>query len=211
MKQLNKHFEDSVILKGAEVEPGRFRFIISSDTVDRVGDIVRQNWTNLRDIARRGLPALSWHDHTSVVGRWFNFNITKDGKKNVTIADLELLPREVNETMQTLWALAERGWLAVSIGFKPIKYEPLDEDNPYGGYDLIENELLETSLVAVGANPDALPYAKSYGIVQDVPVQSFAEVYGAKSQRTIVHAASGETVKRAKAAILAANQILRNK
>jgi HK97 family phage prohead protease len=179
-----------------------------------MGDTVHQKWSNLSSVRKKGLTALAFHDHSNIVGRWFNPVVEKDGEKEFTIADLELLPRDTSDVLRTLWALAERSWLATSIGFTPLKYEPLDEDDIWGGWDITESELLETSVVAVGANPDALPVEgkslKRIGIVRELPNTSFASVFDPKSDGSTISTPSGdETIELAKRALSSAQIVLR--
>src|SRR5262245_3627285 len=72
---------------------------------------------------------------------------------------------------------------AVSVGFKPIKHEPLDEEKPFGGLRFLEQELVETSLVSVPANPNALAVAKSLNVSRATMDLVFAEP-GKRSEET---------------------------
>lgn len=148
--------------KPTRTKDGRWTFVVSSDAVDRSGDIVRQNWVNFSDIGKRGLPALFGHDTTHVVGRWFDPRVETRGRRQVTLMDLELLPAATNDLVSTTEALVERGWLACSVGFRPLAHELMDKDDPWGAWDMIENELLETSVVAIGMNQEALPEMRTF-------------------------------------------------
>lgn len=138
-----------------------FRFVLSTDEVDSVGDIIRQNWSNIDRIRERGLPTLFGHDHKHIVGRWVNVWTDKVGKVTRTLAELELLPRGTSELVDTLWALCERGWIACSVGVRPLEYDFIKGSD---GIDMKVNYLFEASLVAVGAHHNALPeeYTKSF-------------------------------------------------
>jgi HK97 family phage major capsid protein/HK97 family phage prohead protease len=52
--------------------------------------------------------------------------------------------------------LAEHGALRISHGFLPSKWEPLDSDDPFAGYHILEFKILEVSLVSIPSNPDAV-------------------------------------------------------
>lgn len=67
---------------------------------------------------------------------------------------------------------------AVSVGFRPLKAEPIDNERPYGPQRYLKQELLETSLVSVPANPAALAVAKGMKISDDV----MDMVFGGKSR-----------------------------
>jgi hypothetical protein len=64
---------------------------------------------------------------------------------------------------------------AVSVGFRPIKSEPRNPEKPFAGELFVRQELVETSVVAVPANPNALAVAKSLNISEDVRKLVFAE------------------------------------
>src|SRR5262245_50462177 len=72
-----------------------------------------------------------------------------------------------------LWRLVKKRKLnAVSVGFT-VKdadgYEAIrDENDRVTGYRFLNQELLELSLVAVPANPNALQVARSLGLPDDV-------------------------------------------
>jgi hypothetical protein len=52
----------------------------------------------------------------------------------------------------------------VSVGFRPKEHTQLDSQNPFSGLRFTKQELVETSLVSVPANPNALAIAKSLGV-----------------------------------------------
>ena len=62
----------------------------------------------------------------------------------------------------------------MSVGFRPKEYEPLDKDNPFSGYRFTKQTLIETSLVSVPANPNALAVAKSLHISPETQQLVFA-------------------------------------
>ncbi|MGB5567554.1 MAG: phage major capsid protein, partial [Acidimicrobiia bacterium] len=146
--------------KAADARADPFQFTLSTPTVDRYGDIVRAPW---RLSAFRKNPVALWgHDsHALPVGTWEDVKVDDGG--NLT-GRLKLAARETSEFIGALWSLIEQGVLkAVSVGFIPHEAEPLDEDDPWGGYALSDNELLEVSLVNIPANAEALAVAsRSY-------------------------------------------------
>src|SRR5262249_32107840 len=78
---------------------------------------------------------------------------------------LELAPKGTSARIDEIISLVDAGILkAVSVGFRPLKHEPLDEKDPWGGSRFLEQELVETSLVSVPANPNALAVAKSLNV-----------------------------------------------
>jgi HK97 family phage major capsid protein len=78
--------------------------------------------------------------------------------------------------LDELRRLIEQGILrAVSVGFRPIKSEPLDPERPYAGRKYLKQELLETSLVSVPANPAALAVVKAMKISDETAQLVFGE------------------------------------
>jgi HK97 family phage major capsid protein/HK97 family phage prohead protease len=150
-----------VIQKMANREEG-MTFALSVDNViDRHGDMVVVNQKSVvLDNFLKNPVALAFHNHESPVGLWKNIRI-KGGK---LLADLELAKQGTSDFIDTLRSLVDQGILrAVSIGFKPIEAEYMDEKDPWAGMKFTKWELLECSLVAVPANSEALAVAKSLG------------------------------------------------
>lgn len=151
-----------IIKKMAVKEGSGLTFALSvNDVVDRHGDIVEVSEKSvLLDNFRANPVALAFHDHSAPVGLWKNIRIT-GGK---LLADLQLAKKGTSEFIDTLHSLVEQGIVkAVSIGFKPVEAEYIDEKDPWGGMRFKKWELLEASLVSVPAHPQALAVAKSLG------------------------------------------------
>lgn len=124
-----------------------FTFTASTDSIDRYGEIVKQDW-DLRGFDAN--PVILWaHDPGEPIGRGVAKMI--DGKLKVDITF-----HEVTERARDIAALVEAKFLnAVSVGFRPktVKFETVNErEVPV----LSGNELLEISVVSIPANPDAL-------------------------------------------------------
>lgn len=131
-----------------------FEFVLSDETVDRAGDIVRAKGWHLDDFEKNPV-ALYGHDHKDVIGRW----------ENVRVIGKQLIGKLVlatTERGQEIKALIEQGILkAVSVGFQVMEYEPISKDQPWKGLDIKKAALHEVSVVAVPANPNALLLAKA--------------------------------------------------
>lgn len=146
-------------------------FTLSDDTVDRFGDVIEQDGWKLSNF-RKNPIALFGHDNSFIVGNWRNIRVADGGLQ----ADLELLD-PVSDRLREVRTAVEAGVLrAVSVGFKPIKAEPIDEADPFGGTRFMEQELVEASLVAVGANPNALSVAKSLNLSRDTMEMIFGKI-----------------------------------
>ena len=89
---------------------------------------------------------------------------------------LVMAPEGTSPRIDEIRRLIDAGVLkAVSVGFKALKYEALDPDDIWGGLRYLEQELVETSLVSVPANPNALAVAKQLQISAETQKLVFAE------------------------------------
>jgi HK97 family phage prohead protease len=130
----------------------------SVEGMDRDGDIVRVKGISLKNHGNgRMVPLLAGHlrvlaDGTSpVIGKIKQFKhiAHKDTKEPALAFAAEFVSTPLGKHYKTLH---DDGALpAISIGFRPTKAEPLKD----GGYDYLESELLEVSVVTIGANADA--------------------------------------------------------
>jgi HK97 family phage prohead protease/HK97 family phage major capsid protein len=137
-------------------------FVLSDETVDRMGEVITATGWNLDNFKRNPI-ALFNHRSDLPIGRWHDLAI-KDGKLK---GRLELAPAKTSPRIDEIRKLVEAGILrAVSVGFQSTKKEPIDEkaDNFFGPFRYLKQELVECSLVSVPANPNALALAKSLQI-----------------------------------------------
>jgi phage head maturation protease len=89
------------------------------------------------------------------------------------IGRLKLAAKGTSQRIDEIISLVEQGVLkAVSVGFRPIDREPMSDGR---GLRYKRQELLETSVVSVPANPAALAVAKSMNISADTMKQVFGE------------------------------------
>jgi HK97 family phage prohead protease len=175
------------------------RVIASTDSVDRMGDVVEQEW-NL-DHYKANPVILQNHDYRSpVVGRATEISLVRGPEGSSLEMQIEWDKDPSNPDGQRIASQFERGFMsAVSVGFRPGKVTPrsdLPEDHKhYGakGYVLSANELLEVSAVPVPANAEAL--AKG---LESTPALSADDV------RAILRA---ELADEARAAVNAANAL----
>src|SRR5262249_36381292 len=121
-------------------------FVCATADVDRVGDIVVVSGVDLTNF-RRNPVCLDGHDPTKPIGRWENVRVIGDQLIGTLRFSRTAAGREK-------FKLVQEGTLsAVSIGFEP---KGIPEENDWGGNTFASWELLECSLVAIGANPNAL-------------------------------------------------------
>lgn len=146
-------------------------FVLSDATLDRYGDIVDPSGWDLKSFKKNPI-ALFGHSGSFPIGNWTNVRVA-GGK---LIGTLVLAAKGTSARIDELISLVEQGVLrAVSVGFRPLASEPIDKEKPYGGQRYTKQELLETSLVSVPANPAALAIAKSLHISDETLVLAFGE------------------------------------
>lgn len=174
VKKLNSRQSVGFVEKAVNEDETRFKFVLSSEKIDRVGDIIRAAGWRLANF-RKNPIALAYHDHSKPIGRWHKVQV--DGTK--LTGELELAPDDVGPMQRAINSLIRGGFLkTVSVGFTPIEYDYRDQDDPWKGYEFIKQELNEVSVVAVPANPEALALAKSCDITTHQLFKLFPDING---------------------------------
>jgi HK97 family phage prohead protease len=144
---------ETVHKAGHQSEDSPFTFVLSDESVDRMGDVIRADGWDLSSF-RSNPIALFGHQHDKIVGIWTDVKIV--GKK--LMGTLKLAAPGTSELVDTTRKLLEQRILkSVSVGFQPIEAKPRKSGE---GFDFIKSALHEVSLVAVPANPNALAIAK---------------------------------------------------
>ena len=139
-------------LKNGDVEA-----YVSTEAVDRVGDVIKAKGWLLDNFKKTGAPVLFSHDYSQPpIGKAVEMEIQRKGLWSVTrfhektqlSRDLALLARDGDM----------RSW---SVGFNPAEEPEMrkDEKGNFAGYIFNKAELLEYSLVPVPANPEAVSKA----------------------------------------------------
>lgn len=143
-------------------------FVLSDATVDRYGDVIEAEGWDLRWFKRNPI-ALFGHSGDFPIGTWEDVRV--EGGK--LIGKLKLAAEGTSPRIDELRRLVQQKVLkAVSVGFKPVESEPMGQR---GGVRYLKQELLETSLVSVPANPAALAVAKSLHLSPDTIRMAFGE------------------------------------
>lgn len=155
--------------KAEEMGERTVRFKISSEVVDRDGDILIAKGCDFTNFAKNP-QFLAFHNyHEYPLGIPKNWGIEGDAVYcDVYFPKLEELATDAEQASEKAklvdftYHCYKTGMLnAVSVGFIPKEAIPLKE----GGTEITEWELLEFSAVSVPANQDALAQAvKSFGI-----------------------------------------------
>jgi HK97 family phage prohead protease/HK97 family phage major capsid protein len=180
----------SIIRKEVASQGDGLDFVLSDDTLDRYGDIVEPSGWDLKWFKKNPI-ALFGHSASFPIGRWEDIRV--EGGK--LMARLEFAAKGTSARIDELTSLVEQGILrAVSVGFRPLEYDQLKN----GGVKYTKQELLETSLVSVPANPSALAVAKSLHISDETMSLAFGEQADVKAREmpTGEQAANPTSIKR---------------
>lgn len=162
----------------AAVASDGMSYTLSDETPDRLDDIIKADGWDLAHFKRNPI-ALFNHRSDFPIGKWRNLRI----EGNALRGDLELARAGTSERIDEIRKLVEADILrAVSVGFRPKDAEPRGGDS--FGYVYTKCELLETSLVSVPANPNALAVAKFLKISSATVDMVFA---GQGNRKTRVH------------------------
>jgi hypothetical protein len=157
-----------------EVSPGAcmdFEAIITTKSKDRDGDVLESGGAEPDE----KMPLLWQHMPMMPIGRMVE--VTARNKQRVaghfSIVDSEL----GRDSAQ----LVEFGALRISHGFLPLEYEPLQKDGDgdggrvMSGWHVLRFKILETSLVSIPSNEEAIITAWSRGKLHHPLVKSWAE------------------------------------
>ena len=145
-------------MKVLDEAKGRVSAIVSSESRDRDGDVIRAEGWNLDNFMRHPvlLASHDYHSLRSQIGEWESMEV--EGKTMRGVARFFI--GKGNEEADWAFQLAKEKALAFSVGFVPDmdKAMPLQKDDPFGtqGLEFKGQELLEVSAVTVPSNPDAL-------------------------------------------------------
>ena len=168
----------AVVQKTHAAEVNGMEFILSDDSPDRLGDIVLSSGWQIEAFKKNPIALFS-HDPKFIVGKWHNLRI----ENNALRGKLELAPAGTSARIDEIRKLVEAGILkAVSVGFRPLASRPRQKSGltdmgalANAGLVYEKSELVETSLVAIPANANALAVAKSLRISGTVQRMVFAE------------------------------------
>jgi len=176
---------NKIIHKTHASETEGMDFILSDASPDRFGDVIEASGWDLKNFARNPI-ALFNHNTDFPVGRWENLQV-KDGALR---GRLRLAPMGTSARIDEIRKLVDAGILrAVSVGFLPIESKPRSNSAPGSFY--VKSELVETSLVSVPANPNALAIAKSLKVSDDTIKLVFAK-NGDKKPAAVTRGTNGK-------------------
>ncbi len=141
-------------------------FVLSDETVDRMGEIVSSDGWDIASFQKNPIALFS-HDPRFPIGKWANLRVENRELRG----HLQLAPKGTSERIDEIRRLIDADILkAVSVGFRPTQSEPLDPNDKSASpffsppQRYLKQELVECSLVAVPANPNALAVVKALNI-----------------------------------------------
>ncbi len=146
----------------SERAAGPVTFVLSTDEVDRHGDVVCADGWRLE--AYRENPVLLWaHDYRHpAIGR----AVSVWTEPHRLLAKVEFAPSAFAQEVAALYAAGFQ-W-GVSVGFRPIRWEERRDlrTGAFTGLKYLEQELLEVSAVPVPANRSALRRRADGGLAE---------------------------------------------
>lgn len=142
----------ATVKDSAGADTGTFRMVISTDQVDRHGEIVNQDGWQYDNYMKNAV-VLWGHDSYSIpVGITDKLSMVVENGVKSLVAEGRFAAHEFAQTLRKLY---EDGMLrASSVGFIPLEYD---------GNTITKAELLEWSFVSIPANPFALS-ARGYDV-----------------------------------------------
>ncbi len=143
--------------KAIDKEKGVYEIMISTESVDRSGDIMRAAGGDFANYMKNPVVLLGHNYSDLPIAKTTEINIIPGSGVRARFQFPEFGLYDKADTTRKLW---DAGFLnAASIGFNPKKSVNLEPDKPWGPQEYIEWELLEWSIVVVPANQDALRLA----------------------------------------------------
>jgi HK97 family phage prohead protease len=139
-------------LKNGDIEA-----YVSTESIDRVGDIIKARGWMLDNYRKTGSPVLFSHDYSQPpIGNAIEMEAQRKGLWSVTRF------HEKTQLSRDLAVLARGGFMkSWSVGFSPLEKPEIrkGEGGEFLGYIFNKQELLEYSLVPVPANAEAVSKA----------------------------------------------------
>ena len=156
-------------LKLLDEKAGLISAVVSTEDVDRDGDIVRQGGWDLAHFSAHPI-LLSSHNYrglTNQIGEWTQMKV--EGTE--LVGEAKYYIRDGNEEADWGFKLAKRGRAAFSVGFVPDMSKAKQiEAHGNISYEFQGQELLEVSQVTVPSNPQALQAMKGMQLHPEVEV-----------------------------------------
>lgn len=135
------------------------RFVMSAEVEDRDGDIVMQDGLDTLSFMKNPVMLYVHNSWGLPAGKWENIQKVA-GRPKRTEGDGVFDPEGIDDDLDAVAAKVKIGTIRMcSIGFIPRVINRRAEvvgQGRYPGYEILEAELVECSIVPIGANPMAL-------------------------------------------------------
>lgn len=153
------------------------RFVASDESVDRYGDIIRAAGWRLENFRKNPVLLFGHQSRNLPIGKVAEVGVVGTQLE----ATAEFMPEGMSDFADECFRAVDAGFLnAVSVGFMPLaepNYIFADDDPDHKGwptgYEFVEQELLELSVVPVPANPQALAVARALAISESTQRRLF--------------------------------------
>ena len=162
MKNLTRLFKT----KAASIDESKYQatFVISDETVDRQGEIVKQDGWDFENFKKNPVILFGHDSYDLPIGK--AVDVYTEGTKTFAVIEFAV---EIYDKAAVIWNMVKAGILnTVSVGF--INQE-------YDNNELTKNELLEISIVPVPANPNAIVLAAKDGLISKKDAQFLVKQY----------------------------------
>lgn len=152
------------------------KYVCSDESVDRMGDIIKQDGWNLENFKKNPV-IMGFHDYGSFpVGNALSVGVVEGKlKMNILFAD-----KDVSEDADKAFKMAQSGFMkAGSVGFNPTKFHMSTTEEQeklgMGKYGLMfeNSELMEFSVCGVPANANALQDSMSKSMLKKSDLKGF--------------------------------------
>ncbi len=160
---------DNLVLRKTTAKADGLDFVLSDETPDRYNDVISADGWQLSNFKKNPI-ALFNHNSNLPIGNWKGLHVENGALRGT----LQLAPKGTSERIDEIRKLVEAGILkAVSVGFVPLESKARSKTEP--GELYVKQELVETSLVSIPANPNALAIAKSLKVSDSTLREVFAK------------------------------------
>jgi len=154
-------------LKIVDKAAGIINAVVSTEAMDRDGDIIRQEAWDLEHFKAHPI-LLSSHNYrglTNQIGEWTSMKVVGDK----LVGEAKYYIKQGNQEADWGFLLASKGRAAFSVGFVPdmSKAKQIDSNGNLS-YEFQGQELLEVSQVTVPSNAEALQSLKGIGLHPEV-------------------------------------------
>lgn len=186
------------------------RFIASTDAEDRDRDVIHQEGWLLDDYRQNSVVLWSHRMGDPPIGRSLREEIYADAslveagqtRKLLIMDEIGVTPG-IYPFADAVWEMAKAGFVtAGSVGFIPLKIaDRMEQDADgtsrwTGGFDLLENELLEHSLCSVPCNQEALQLAADMRLGKSLVENVFEKPTDDQVKWVLSHAPARRTIVR---------------